>query len=142
MNWKALTCAAVMSLAAPTVWAADDAAPAPTREVTKTVTKPNGKEVTTDKTMTKTANGKTWTKDRSVKGAHGGTHTSHATGSMVKNADGSKDRTMHKVASGTGPKGHGHTKTVDRSAHVEKTATGRHVEKSVTKDVEKTPAPQ
>jgi len=137
-HWKALTLALAVAVAAPGARAADDAA-APTREVTKTVTNANGKQVTVDKTMTKTDHGKTWTKDRSVTGPKGGTKTSHAMGTVTRNGKGSVTRTAHKEVAGKTAKGKAYTKTVDKNAQVTKTAAGKHVEKTVSKDVSRVP---
>ena len=139
-HWKALTLAAVVAIAAPAARAADGDA-APTQEVTKTVTHPNGAKTTVDKTMTKTSNGKTWTKDKTTTGAKGGTKVSHAAGTVAKDGKGHVTRTAHKEVTGTTAKGKSYKKTADSTAKVTKTANGKHVEKSVTKDVAKTPAP-
>jgi hypothetical protein len=137
-HWKALTLAAVIAFAAPVARAADGDA-APTKEVTKTVTHANGAETTVDKTMTKTQNGKNWTKDKTTTGAKGATKVSHAAGTVTHDAKGHVTRTAHKEVAGTTAKGKSYKKTVDHNAKVTKTATGKHVEKAVTKDVQTMP---
>jgi hypothetical protein len=125
--------AAALTLGAAEAHATDTAETPHTRAVSKTVTHANGKTTNVDKslTATPTQNGKTWTRNRTVTGARGGTHSSQATGSVTRNGDGSRTSVSHKDVSGTTARGRAYQGSVDKSAKIQHTASGRVAERTV-----------
>jgi hypothetical protein len=136
---RSLALAALLAFGASRANAADAAGAPRTRSVSKTVTHANGRETTVDKSVTPTTDGRTWTRDRTVTGARGATHTSHATGSLTRNGDGSRTRVTHKDVSGTTARGRAYQGSVDKSATIAHAANGRTTERTVKRQIERSP---
>ena len=94
-----------------------------------------GRTVTVEKTSTKTATGRDFTRSKTVTKANGATHTASTAGHVEHTGKGQRAMTSHTDVHGATAKGKNYQGTVDRTGKVTHGTDGRTAERTVKRNV-------